>query len=194
MPCRAGEDRPFTYSFDTVDFCTKSERNLNNPNPNANAITTKLRYDLGGSCSRSGDRLVMVVGTATDRFGASAELCNRKSQCPFVALSPMPDVEPAELIRGAQAQLKTNQITSLQAVDELTFAVQARRRQTKQRKNGPEKGSGSSSGEEFTQEEEEEELVTVLSMLADAADETLGEATPQTPRVQGSWPDTHAAS
>ena len=186
--CRADEDQPFTYSFDAIDVCTKKQQKLNNAIPTRSSITTKIRYDLAAPCKHRGDRLVMVVGTVTDRLGASADLCDRTFECPFIAFEDLPDMDPAEMIRDVRNKLANNQVTGMQAVDELTFAVQTR--QLKRKKDGPAKDKGDTADEKidskaFTQKDEEEELVTVLTLVQDAAKDALGAETRQTPRVQG---------
>ena len=172
-------------------MCTQTVLSLYNPIPTNNAITTKLRYDLGKPCSRPGDRLVMVVGTVQNRFGASDELCNREPEslkrCPFVALSVIPDFKPAALIADVQGQLGKNQITSMQAVEDLTFAMQARQRQVRQQEKRRAENDDNSdgSGRVTMPKEQEQEVLTVLSMLKEAANDTVGVGTSQTPRVQG---------
>ena len=165
------EDAPFSYSFDTLDVCTKRKTNLVNPIPASNNITTQLRYDLGGSCSRIADNLVMIKGFIADRFGARAELCNRKSQCPLVTLSPMPDINSTDWIHNAMSQWANNEITTLQLVNDVTFAVSSN-------------ANGNSIGKQLTRKQREQELATVLSVVTRAADEYLSADTPQKPRVQ----------
>ena len=170
-----------TYAFDSVDHCTKTVRNLNNPIPTANAITTTLRYDLGSSCEKKGEREVIIVGTVTDRMGAKASFCDPSSNCPSVILSLIPKLEPQKIIDSAMQQIKQNRITSLQAIDELTFAMQARQRQSREETID----DFNSDITEREQEEQVQEVLTVLSMVASAANETLKGDTPQAPRVQG---------
>merc|ERR1719305_267011 len=92
----------------------------------------------------------MVVGTVQNRFGASDELCNREPEslkrCPFVALSVIPDFKPAALIADVQGQLGKNQITSMQAVEDLTFAMQERQRQVRQQEKRRAENDDSSDG------------------------------------------------
>ena len=181
------EDAPFSYSFDTLDVCTKRKINLVNPIPASNNITTQLRYDLGGSCSRSADNLVMLKGFVADRFGARAELCNRKSQCPIVTLSPMPDINSTEWIHNVMSQWAKNEIATLQAVNDVTWAVQARHGQTKRIREGVDNADGNSIGKQLTRKQREQELATVLSVVTRAADEYLSADSadiPQKPRVQ----------
>ena len=166
-----------------MDACTQTERNLDNPIPTDNAIDTTLRYDIGKPCPNVLNRAVMVTGSVTDQLGASAELCDRGINCPFVTLSLISDLQPAKLIAAAQSQLARNQITSLHAVDELNFALQMHQRQARQEKsNETESGNMESPENEMTQEQE---LATVLSIVKDAANDTLAIDTPQTPRAQG---------
>ena len=128
---------------------------------------------------------MMVAGTVTDRFGATAELCDRDSECPFVAFSSqeqaLQDLETAELINDVQKQLDSNQITKMQAVDELTFAVQARQAQ----KRANEKNASISDERQPLTSREEKELISVLDIVKDAAADALGTKTQQTPRLQG---------
>ena len=95
--------------------------------PTSGSLTTDLRYDVGGECEQEGDRLVMVAGTVTDRFGATAELCDRESKCPFVVFSFKTDIliEADEFVDQIDQRFKDNQITGMEAVDDLIFAVQA---------------------------------------------------------------------
>ena len=83
-----------------MDICTGTERKLINPRPTDNTITTTIRYDMGASCASEGDRVVMVTGTVTDRFGASAPLCDRDSQCPLVAFSQFQEIDPDAIVNG----------------------------------------------------------------------------------------------
>ena len=186
---RADEDKPFTYAFDTVDLCTKTVRNLDNPIPTANVITTALRYDLGKPCAHKGEREIIVVGAVTDRLGAQVSLCDRSSSCPSVILALIPKLEPKKIIDRARLKVKQNKITSLQAIDELMLAMQARQRQSRQGNTaGPKNNTEPEQEKQDRQEKEEEqeqELLTVLSMVASAANETLTGGTPRTPRVQG---------
>ena len=165
MTHRADEDRPFTFSFDTVDLCTKNEHHLVKPNPYDNTITTKLRFELDSACSTLDDRLVMVVGTVTDRFGASAQLCDRELQCPLVSLSEMPDLNPAGIIDDVIAHFQKNRMSIFEAVAELQHAVQASWEQPKKLKPT--------------------DLDRLLPILEIAADENLAVSTPQTPQLQG---------
>ena len=186
MLCRADEDRPFTYTFDAVDLCTKYTQNLDNPIATSDSITTRIRYDMGGDCALKGDRLVMVVGTVTDRLGASAELCDRSKNCPLVFFPPLTSIshQPKEIIGDVQAKLEQNQITNMQAVDELMFAVQSRQAQKKLKKAAAAAGKKSAIPD-ISVEEEAKELVQVLDMVKSAANDALGKTTQQTPRVQG---------
>ena len=185
MFCRADEDRPFTYSFDIVDQCTKMKRKLVNPISHSGSLTTKLRYDVGGSCAKEGNRMIMVSGTVTDRFGATAELCDIKTNdppCPFVSFLYSIKIDnSADLINSVQSKLDQNQITGIEAVDELTFAVQARQAQNR---DTPDELSNANKSKIA------QELVDVLSIVKKAADDTLDASTldattRQTPRIQG---------
>ena len=193
--CRADEDRPFTYTFDAVDLCTKYTHNLDNPIATSDSITTRLRYDMGGDCALKGDRLVMVVGTVTDRLGASAELCDRSKNCPMVVFPPLTSIthQPKEIINDVQAKVDQNQITNMQAVDELMFAVQSRQAQKKLKKAAAAAGKDVSAIPDISVEEEAKELVQVLDMVRSAANGALGKTTQQTPRVQGGSLLVHAS-
>ena len=148
--------------------------------PTSGSLTTDLRYDIGEACEQEGDRLVMVAGTVTDRLGATAELCDRESKCPFVAFAEEEDalqeMDPATIIEDVKEKLGNNQITGMQAVDELTFAVEARQGQVNRAKDTLSDANQSSISDE---------LVTVLSMVQDAAEDALSAETRETPRVQG---------
>ena len=115
----------------------------------------------------------MVVGTVTNTLGASAELCDREADCPFVRIPIIPTIDPAIIITETKATLISNQITSLEALDELTFAMQLRERQNRDVEN------------EEANSEFEEELVQVLSMIKDAAADILGADVSRTLRAHG---------
>ena len=163
-------------------MCTGLKRVLVNPIATSGSLTTDLRYDVGGECRQDSDRLVMVAGTVTDRLGATVELCNRDSKCPFVAFTPNKDllrnIQTANLISDVQNKLAKNQITKMQAVDELTFAVRTRSAQAR---------------EKFTNDDEtqkmtpsrQNDLIQVLQVVEAAADDALGTKTRQTPQLQG---------
>ena len=151
--------------------------------PNSGSLTTDLRYDVGGLCSQEGDRLVMVAGTVTDRFGATAELCDRDSECKLVAFSifAAPTEDAATLIDAVAEKLNKNQITGMQAVDEVTFAVQVRQAQGQA-------ANGDSEGEDISPEvtkKREKELMTVLTIVENATEGALAITTQQTPLLQG---------
>ena len=170
-------------------MCTGLKRVLVNPISTSGSLTTDLRYDVGGECRQEGERLVIVAGKVTDRLGATAELCDRDSKCPFAAFSPkgnvLNNIQTGNLIRGVQNKLTKNQITKMQAVDELTFAVQTRNAQTREKfANDDETRKMSSSSLS--------DLIEVLQIVKAAADDVLGAETRQTPRFQGALILLHA--
>ena len=184
---RADEHRPFTYSFDTVDQCTQTKRKLVNPISHSGSLTTKLRYDVGGSCAEEGDRMIVVSGTVTDRLGATAELCgstqrngtqrDRSRPCPFVSFLYSIKIDnPADYIQRVQSNWNQNQITGMEAVDELTFAVQAQQAQNQDAPDGLSNANKSKIAQE---------LVDVLSVVEDVCNDALSADTRQTPRIQG---------
>ena len=115
--------------------------NFYNAIPTSNTITTKIRPDLGTPCvqNEGGDntRVMMVVGTVTDRYGAVSEVCDRTrnlesdNPCPLVTLTGVPDIsvldngepdadildsgildiKPSDVIRDVKAQLGKNHMT-----------------------------------------------------------------------------------
>lgn len=178
---------PFTYEFDAIDLCTNSVHGLVNPIPTANALTTQLRYDVGKPCARAGDRQVMVVGTVMDRLGASAELCNRQSKCPIVELSPVSDLDPRAMITAVKTRMINNSITSLKAVDQLIFAVQTIHHQINKHENRDHVQDGNGGLSDRTSEKVwgEQDVLSVLSMLVTAAQDTMRVVTLQTLRVRG---------
>ena len=127
--------------------------NFYNPTPTANTITTKIRPDLGTPCVQKkvgtggNTRVMMVVGTVTDRYGAVSELCDRDpdsdNPCPLVTLTGVPDtgapgsgepdadvpnsgfldIKPSDMIRDVRSQLGKNHMTSLEAVSDLTLPL-----------------------------------------------------------------------
>ena len=124
----------------------------------------------------------MVAGTVTDRFGATAELCDRDSECKLVTISADPTEEdPTTLIDEVTQKLNSNQMTGMQAVDEVTFAVQALQAEARA---ASKKSDGKDNVEEDTKELEGE-LITVLDIVKRAAKDALGTKTQQTPRLQG---------
>ena len=165
-------------------MCTKKKTNLVNAIPLSNNITTQLRYDLEASCSATADNLVMVQGFIADRFGARAELCDTKSQCPIVTLSPMPDVNSSEWIQNAMLQWENNEVETLQVVNDVTFGIQARQGQTKRLREGVNDTDGNGFGKELTLNQREKELNTLLSVVTIAAEEYLSADTPRKPRIQ----------
>ena len=107
----------------------------------------------------------MVVGTVTDRLGASAELCDRESKCPLVSLSKMAEVDPADLVGDVVYRFETGRMSSVEAVDELQFAVQ----------------TGLAQPEKL----ELADLDKLLPILEMAANDTSAASTPQAARFQG---------
>ena len=187
---RADDEAPFTYSFDTIDICTRTKRVLVNPISASGSLTTDLRYDVGGVCEQEGDRLVMVAGTVTDRFGATAELCDRESKCPFVAFSPDKDVlrkfETVNYVRGVQKQLNKNQITKMQAVGELTFAVQIQNAHARVKREQMQQNQAvNDQGLREIESKRQNDLITVLDIVKGAADDALITETHKTPLLQG---------
>ena len=160
-------DLPLTYNFYTVDICTEAKRGLMKRLPTSSSLSTALRYDIGSSCSDAGDRRVVVKGTVTDQLGATAQLCEN---CPVVVFdfSIIDNIgDTSKRIASTHLQFKNNQITGLQAVDELTFALQARQAQN------------------LIANETDTELM--LDVAEKAAHDTLEADTPDTPRIQGSY-------
>ena len=175
---RVGEDQPFTYSFKTIDLCTHAEFHLYKPLPEANTITSPLYYDVETPCARRNDRSVMVLGTVTDRLGASVDMCNSGS-CPVVALAILPDIEASSLFVDTKSLLRKNLITNTKAVEDVTLAMRVYHRQLRQREEVS-KISNISKDVEL--------LDSVISVIANVTADTLAFNTLQTPRNQGVWP------
>ena len=85
------------------------------------------------------------------------------------------------IVNDVKSKINNNQITGIQAVDELTFAVQARQARNRQRDNDGQTKEVTAE----QQQEEEQELVDVLSVVQDAAEGFMSAETKQTPRLQG---------
>ena len=86
------------------------------------------------------------------------------------------------MIADALSKRNQNQITDMQAVDQLALAVELRQRQTASADTRHAGGSGNNG---LTRTEVERELRTVLSVINDAAEDALGTETQHTPRLQG---------
>lgn len=96
----------------------------------------------------------------------------------------MPDIDSTDWIHNAMSQWAKNEIATLQVVNDVTFAVQARHGQTKRIREGVDNADGNSIGKQLTRKQQEQELATVLTVVTRAADEHLSADTPQKPRVQ----------
>ena len=98
----------------------------------------------------------------------------------------MPDVEPETLILSVASQLDKNQITSMQAIGELTLAVQALQRQARQSRGNETRADDIDEHQSESKEERaEQKVLTVLSLIKGAVNDTVRTSTPQTPRAQG---------
>ena len=99
----------------------------------------------------------------------------------------MPDINSTDWIQNVMSQWAKNEIATLQAVNDVTWAVQARHGQTKRIREGVDNADGNSIGKQLTRKQREQELATVLSVVTRAADEYLSvdsADTPQKPRIQ----------
>ena len=178
------EDLPLRYSFNTKDPCTGWVRKLPPPVGNDNNVDVMLLYDLEGACGND-NRRVVIFGTVADRYGSSAELCDIASECPVVALDPMVDMEPADMIGDVQTLIQDNQMTSLEAVDQISIAVKIQQSQEKQSKEDKTR---------VPQKDDIDEKVGVLSILQVAASEAVEEDTMETSRLQGQIMDVVAST
>ena len=152
------------------------------PLPVGNSIdAVQLLYDPDVSereLSIFGERAVEIVGTIADRYGSSAELCDSTATCPSVILEPIGDVN-SNLINDTYAQMSSNTISSLQAVDQMAVAIKLRFTQ----KTNSEASMHSASEDE-----------QILHVLEKATDDLLEQDSLQASRVRNQIISTTAST
>ena len=123
-----------------------------------------------------GDRGVAIVGTVADRFGSSAELCDRllPSSCYNVRLPPFQQVQ-SDIVDRIHKQFEGKQISSTETVDQLLVAVKIRAGQP----------AGDSSTEKPKKSDDDTtEKLKILSLMKKVAPDLTSKDTPRTNRFR----------